>query len=353
MTSAKCALLDDRAVLRLSGADVESFLQGLVSNDVRGLGAGEARFAGLLSPQGKIMFEFFVVGAPDGDGFLLEAGRETLDELIKRLTFYRLRAKVDIADLAASHAVGAVWREDGAQHGAGEGAQNGSQGSQDGAAIGEKAPEITQESAEDNGAAGTGADLPGAMRDELAERGAIVYHDPRLSGLGWRFIAARDGLDDCKALKPAVTSEAYHAHRLALFVPEGGKDYPLGDTFPHEACYDQLSGVSLNKGCYVGQEVVSRMAHRGTARKRCIGFEAAKAPLPEAGAEIVAGGVPIGRLGSSHGRRAMGLVRLDRLAKALAAGDRPSAGGIALDPQKPLWADFEVPAPSAEAAQEP
>ena len=73
----------------------------------------------------------------------------------------------------------------------------------------------------------------------------------------------------CVGTNAPSAPEDYHAHRIALGVPEGGKDYVLGDTFPHEADMDQLNGVSFSKGCFVGQEVVSRMqnrAHRAQAR---------------------------------------------------------------------------------------
>src|SRR5271169_978163 len=109
--SRKAASLADRGVVRVSGADAAGFLQGLVTNDVERLAAGEARYAALLTPQGKILFDMIVVRAPDADGavLLLDCGAAQAADLAKRLGFYKLRAKVAIADESATHAVAAFW----------------------------------------------------------------------------------------------------------------------------------------------------------------------------------------------------------------------------------------------------
>ncbi len=131
-------------------------------------------------------------------------------------------------------------------------------------------------------------------------------------------------------------------------MPEGGKDYVLGDTFPHEADLDQLNGVSFSKGCFVGQEVVSRMQNRGNVRKRVVPIEG-EAPLAS-GAEIKAGAASIGTVGSVAGRLALALIRLDRAAEAKAKGQALTADGVAVTLRKPDWATFELaPAAAAEA----
>ena len=145
----------------------------------------------------------------------------------------------------------------------------------------------------------------------------------------------------------AVAGESdYHAHRIALGVPEGGRDYAFGDTFPHEALFDQLNGVDFEKGCFVGQEVVSRMQHRGTARKRVVGVEGER-PLPAPGAEILAGNIPIGTLGSVDGKSGLALVRLDRAEDAKAQGIPLRAGDVAISLRIPPFARFQVPAAAA------
>jgi folate-binding protein YgfZ len=139
-----------------------------------------------------------------------------------------------------------------------------------------------------------------------------------------------------------VDAAEYEAHRIALGVPRGGLDFIYGDAFPHETDMDQLHGVDFEKGCYVGQEVVSRMEHRGTARTRVVPV-AYDGYAPDAGAGITAADKPIGTFGSSADGRALALIRLDRAADALAAGSLLTAGGATLRLVKPEWARFAWP----------
>ena len=209
----KAALLEDRGVVQVGGEDASSFLQGLLTNDVERLSPSEARYAALLSPQGKILFDMLVVRAPGDDrpAYLLDCAAAQAADLARRLGFYKLRARVAVADVSLDHGVVAGWGEE---------------------------PETAG--------------------------GGIVYRDPRTALLGWR------------AILPRAKAEAFgggHVHeydalRIALAVPKGGVDFAYGDAFPHDANLDTLQGVDFGKGCYVGQEVVSRMRHRGTARKR-------------------------------------------------------------------------------------
>jgi folate-binding protein YgfZ len=131
-----------------------------------------------------------------------------------------------------------------------------------------------------------------------------------------------------------VDPAEYEAHRIALGVPRGGLDFMYGDAFPHESDMDQLNGVDFDKGCYVGQEVVSRMQHRGTARTRTV-----KIILddfsPEPGATILAGDKPVGTMGSTSGKNGLALIRTDRVSDALDAGLRLTAGGLAIHLAEP------------------
>jgi len=285
MSHCQATLLSDRGVLRVTGADAQKFLQGVITNDLDKAKEGAGLHTGLLSPQGKILFEFFVV--PHGGGFLIEAARDTLADLAKRLGFYRLRAQVDIAE-APEFSVAALW---------------------------EGVPSMPQ--------------------------GAIAFTDPRLIELGMRVL-----LPDGVAVKDLACTQAgeddYHARRITLGVPEGGRDFTLGDTFPHEALFDQLNGVDFKKGCFVGQEVVSRMEHRGTTRKRVVPVEG-DAPL-RSGAEIKAGDLPLGTIGSVNGMRGLALLRLDRAADAASKGTALKAGDAAITLHRPAFAGFEMPA---------
>ncbi len=288
MTKCRIAELPARGVIEVSGNGANKFLQDIVTNDVTKAVNGRAVHAGLLTPQGKILFDFLLLDA--GDRFLLDCAKTIAAELIKRLTLYKLRAEVDFADLSGTVQVWAVW------------------GGQ-----------------------------PRPASD------AIVFADPRLDALGWRIIAPQ--LLDLAAMECETASEPdYHRHRIALGVPEAGMDYPLGNTFPHEADYDQLGGVDFSKGCYVGQEVVSRMQHRGSARKRIVPVRG-QAPLTP-GAEITAGDARIGTLGSVADESGLAMVRLDRAQKALEEGRELMADGVAITLVRPGWADFTVPTQS-------
>lgn len=280
--------LADRGVVRVSGEDAKTFLDGLLTCDLDRVSPDAPRLGALLTPQGKILFDFIVFQAPEeiGGGFYLDGLRVFAPDLAKRLGFYKLRAKVAIEDLSDKLAVVAGW------------------------------------------------DSP-----RPADEAGLVVSDPRVPELGWRAIlAAEDAVEFAKS-----TPEQYHAHRIALGVPEGGRDFLFGDAFPHEALMDQLHGVDFDKGCYVGQEVVSRMQHRGTARTRLVpalyegGFAA------EAGVEVTAGDKQLGKTGTGAEGKGLVMIRLDRAADALAAGETIRAGGIPVVLRKPAWATFPFP----------
>jgi folate-binding protein YgfZ len=172
----------------------------------------------------------------------------------------------------------------------------------------------------------------------------LCYADPRLAALGWRVMLppqlAEEAADDLGATltEPA----AYDAHRIALGVPRGGEDFIYGDTFPHEADMDQLAGVDFDKGCYVGQEVVSRVEHRASARSRIVPITYDEF-APASGLPVMAGDKQVGTLGSTARGRGLALLRLDRVEDALAAGTPLTCGGIAIRVVKPAWAKFPWP----------
>jgi folate-binding protein YgfZ len=272
--SKKAAMLEDRGVVSVTGADAAGFLQGLLTNDVERLEPGKACHAALLTPQGKILFDMIVVRAPDAAGaaFLLDCTASQAADLAKRLGFYKLRAKVAVADVSATLAVAAFW--------GGE---------------------------------------PGAIE------GGVLYPDPRDPRLAWRAILPRP---IAAALGSGHAGE-YEGLRIGVVAPKGGVDFAYGDAFPHDANLDLLHGVDFDKGCYVGQEVVSRMKHRGTGRKRIVRVKL-DGPAPAPGAPVMDRDLAVGTLGSSSGREALALLRLDRVEDATAAGRTLSAGGVGL-----------------------
>jgi tRNA-modifying protein YgfZ len=255
-------LLDDRGVARVEGPDAATFLQGLVTNDVEKLPLGQSRYAALLSPQGKILFDFVVFRRAQ-DTFLLDAPADRIGDLVKRLGLYKLRGKLAVSDESAGLAV------------------------------------------------------------VVAPEGEPK--DPRAPALGRRDIIARE---NAPAPDPAARA-AYEHKRIALGLPQGGVDFVYGDAFPHDANMDLANGVDFAKGCYVGQEVVSRMRHRGGARKRVVRVHLeGSAPTP--GAPVLDGQLPVGTLGGAAGGNALALLRLDRVEDARQAGRPLNVGGVAV-----------------------
>jgi len=288
----KAALLPDRGVLKLVGDGARNFLHGLVTADILKLTPGVARFCALLTPQGKIIADFFVAEAPasDGGGFFLDLPRALAPTLIGKLNLYKLRAKLVIEDLSGTLGVMTAW-------------------------------------------GGSGKTKYG-----------LCYDDPRLAALGLRVIlpphlaaaaAAELGAD-------LVEAGEYEAHRIALGVPRGEIDFSYGDSFPHETDMDQLGGVDFAKGCYVGQEVVSRIEHRGIARARVVPVRYTGA-APEPGAAVLAGDRQVGTMGSAAAGHGLALLRLDRVAEAMSQGEIIAAGGIPIHLVKPDWARFSFP----------
>lgn len=170
------------------------------------------------------------------------------------------------------------------------------------------------------------------------------FADPRFAPLGWRAIAAPDAAPALARAQGAtlVDPSAYEAHRIALGIPRGGYDFAYGDAFPHEADMDQLNGLDFAKGCYVGQEVVSRMRHRATVRNRVLPVRI-EGVAPVAGAPVTAGDKAVGTMGSAVEGRGLAMLRLDRVADAETARLPLRSGEASLHPIRPAWADFPWP----------
>jgi folate-binding protein YgfZ len=288
----KAALLPDRGVVKVSGDPARAFLNGLLTADIGQMAPETPRFAALLTPQGKIVVDCIVAEAPseDGGGFFLDCPRALSADLVTKLNFYKLRAKLTVEDLSEKLGVLAIWD-------------------------------------------GVGTSEYG-----------LIYRDPRLPALGQRMmLPSHLTAEAAKELgAELVDAGRYEAQRIALGVPRGGLDFIYGDAFPHETDMDQLNGVDFAKGCYVGQEVVSRIEHRGSARKRIVpvtteGF------TPEPGMAVMAGEKQIGIMGSGAESKGLAMLRLDYIADAQSSKTPIVAGGATLRPCKPAWARFEWP----------
>jgi len=247
------AILHDRSIIEVSGPEARPFLQGLVTNDVMRVSALTSVYAALLTPQGKIIYDFLLAGAPDG--VRLDCHKDHAAELIARLKKYRLRAKLAITDTSAGLAVVA---------------------------------------------------LPSPAPSAVA--------DPRLAALGYRAIIPNSELETWTQSLGIVLGNdtGYHEARIKLGVPDSRSDIPPETCFPLDCNFEELNGVDFNKGCYVGQELTSRMKHRATARRRMLPVSALTL-LPAAGTPLRNGTIEIGEMRGSIHNNGLALIRLDRL----------------------------------------
>jgi tRNA-modifying protein YgfZ len=265
-------LLADRGVIEVRGADGASFLQRLITNSVLDIPKGESRYAALLTPQGKLMFDFFVVplATEREAGYLIDCFKEHIGDLVKRLNLHKMRAKITIVDKSGDLGVAAI----------------------------------------------VGGDPPERIE-------SVLYRDMRTPGMGLRVVAKQDVLQRIVSFDAAN----YEVHRIGQGVPKGGADFAYGDSFVHEANLDLLHGVDFKKGCYVGQEVVARVEFRKSARKRIVKL-CFDGPAPAQGTQIMAGDVAIGVVGSTAGSEGLAMVRLDRLEEARASRIELKAGAL-------------------------
>lgn len=273
----------DRDVLRLTGVDRTTFLQGLVSNDMRKVAPDRAVFAAFLTPQGKYLHDFHVVAL--GDAWLIdcEAGRGA--DLFRRLRMYRLRSKVELADVTADWAVAAIPGEAGV------------------AALG-----LPNE--------------PGAAR-ALAD--GIAHVDARTAALGARALLpkATAGATLVDLGLTETGTEAWDRLRLTLGVPDGSRDLVPEKTVLLEANYDSLNAIAWDKGCYMGQELTARTRYRGLLKKR-LAPVLLDGPAPEPGTLILRDGREAGEMRSSRDGIGLALLRLEALESEsgpLLAGD--------------------------------
>lgn len=289
-----CVPLDHRGIVRLTGPDSRSLLQGLISNDITSLAPGHALYAALLTPQGKYLFDFLLYDSPDG--VLLDGELARIPTLIQRLSMYRLRANVAMENASDGLRVLAVIGADAV------------------ARLG----------------------LPPTAGAARAEGEALMAVDPRLVELGVRVVLPRsavDGFMTSHGLAPAPFAE-YDRLRLSLGVPDGSRDLIVDKSLLLESGFEELNGVSFTKGCFVGQELTARTKHRGLVKKRLLPVQVAGA-LPPSGTPVTLGERDAGEVRSGVEGLALALLRLEQVA---AAGARPLlAGEASLTPKPPAW----------------
>jgi len=297
MTGLRFYLPPDRAIIAVAGEDRQGFLQGLISNDIVKVSASQAIYATLLTAQGRFLFDLFI--AEQAGRYLVDCSGPRRADLVKRLSMYRLRSKVTIADADADWWAALLF---------GEGAA---------------------------AALGLGGEAGGAA----AFGGGVAYIDPRLPELGARLILPRaDARSALEALPATEDTDgaAYHRLRIELGVPDAALDLTPEKSILLENGFDELNAIDWQKGCYMGQELTARTRYRGLVRKRLLPVRI-EGTAPAPGTPLMLGGQELGemRSASADGTLGLAMVRLE----ALAGGASPvlQAGDAKLSPDIPGW----------------
>ena len=275
--------LPNRSLILVSGKEATHFLHNLLTSDIEALTVGELVPGALLTPQGKILFDFLI--SRSGDTLILDCRADIAADFAKRLKFYRLRAKVEIA-LQEQALISVGFQVD-----------------------------------------------SGALERDSHSVGRLIDRRFSNSTTVTRKYEAAFGNDSGE--------ESYDLLRIQNGICEGGRDFDFGDAFPHDVNLDQIRGVSFSKGWYVGQEVVSRMPHRGTARRRVL-IATGAAPLT-ARSELTVDGRVIGALGSAIGSAALAIVRIDKAKDAMDDAKEIFAGNVPVSLALPPNATFSWP----------
>lgn len=298
--SPKAIKLTTRSVLAISGAEARALLQGLISNNIDAVSEDNAIYAALLTPQGKILADFFIAehAGEDDSVMLLDCETARKDDLVRRLMMYRLRADMEIVDKSEKFDVWAL---------------------------------IGAEGLTNAGAAETCC-------------GGVIFTDPRLSALGRRAILPTGNAPKAEE----AAEDQYDRHRLALGVPDGSQDIAIEKRLMLEANFEELGGVDFTKGCYIGQELAARMKYRGRVRKRILPVKVTRngdAPLPAPGSAIKLNGKAAGEMCSGRDDRALAILRVEDIG----AGEFTTEDGTVITPDIPGWLQPAIDAANAAA----
>jgi folate-binding protein YgfZ len=234
MKKEEIIILDDRGLISITGDDAKEYLQNIITNDIKKVNQSDSIFSALLSPQGKYLHEFFIISTDNG--YFLDCSTESKEDLIKQLSKYKLRSKVEIKDFSTDYVIGIISSE--------------------------KFKEIQSEDKKST--------------DTILYRESPTFTDPRKKGLGVRMLSSLEKLHlTIKKLNLKIVDSSIYfelAHNLG--VPEKGLINLKEQLFGLEANFEELNAIDFKKGCYVGQENTARMKLKNKLRKRLLAIKA-------------------------------------------------------------------------------
>jgi folate-binding protein YgfZ len=278
MTSRLFTRLETRGLLEIDGPDALKFLQSLLTNEPPEA-EGTARYAALLTPQGKVISDFVVYR--QAGAFLLDCPAPLTQTLVDQLQKYRLRSRVTISDRMTERAVLAL------------------------------------------------SHAPQTMPVD-----GILNADPRLAELGFRLVLPRAGIPGWIAISgfEERAGDAWRRECIRLGVPDFAEDIETASWFALDCNMDELHGIDFGKGCYVGQELTSRMKHRATSRRRMLPVSG-DTVLPGPGTPVTLGDIDIGEMRGSLNEVGFAAIRMDRLQEATTA----TCGGQTITIGRPAY----------------
>ena len=229
-------LLEDRGLILITGEDVKNFLQNIITNDIEKVNLSTSIFSALFTPQGKYLFEFFLIQSKNG--YLLDCDNKFTNEIINYLLKYKLRSKIEISDISKDYVIGLINSE--------------------------KFLDIQKNENK------TG--------DTIEFRGSPLFLDPRNNNLGARIVSSLEKLHltikklNLKIIKP----DAYFAKAHSLGIPIKGIENLKDQLFGLEANFEELNAIDFKKGCYIGQENTARMKLKEKLRRRLLPISSTK-----------------------------------------------------------------------------
>ena len=224
------AILDGRGFIQINGDEAKEFLQNIITNDVEKISENQSLFSSIFTPQGKYLYEFFILKL--ANGYLLECEKDVTSEIIKIFNFYKLRSKVDLIDISKQYTAVFISLE--------------------------KFKEINKNKSSKGFTTTYNKDL--------------MYIDPRNENLGAKIVSKTQNVSSVISslnLKK-VDSTKYYDKSFDLGIPQINLNKLKDKIFGIENNLDELGGIDFKKGCYIGQENTSRIKLRNKLRRRIL-----------------------------------------------------------------------------------